>query len=88
MGYSYVTASGSVVAGECKLTSVIVVPTDPLSGAMTIYNATAATANTEVMQIHCGTAAGTTKTWSDPYGIVLDNMFVTITGCRSTVVWD
>jgi len=88
MGYKYVTASASIQPGRIMVTSVVATPNaQQASGTCTLYNATAATANTEVLKLNCGTA-GQSVSWSDPKGIMLSNLYVAVTCATATVVWD
>lgn len=92
MGSNYVTASKSLIAAtgqEIKLTSVICTPIAASDSAfVTLYNATAATANTEVLSLRCGSGSRSIC-WSDPSGInVRDNLYVTVNSAYATIVWD
>ena len=88
MGQKYVTASASIQPGPLMITSVIVTPNaGQLSATCTIYNATAATANTEIMKFVCGTAPQTI-TWGDSRGVEVQNMYVALTCATATVVWE
>lgn len=99
MGYRLVTASASLVlvnsnirTNPIKLTCVIVTPENEscTSAYVTLYNATAATADTEFMSFRCGTA-GKTVTWQDSTsGVVVAGgiLFVTINSAYATLVWD
>ncbi|GAJ04571.1 unnamed protein product [marine sediment metagenome] len=90
MGYSYVTAAKSIAAGEIKkITSVICTPLSnaAVSAQLTLYNATAATANTEIMHLRCGSAAQSVI-WSDSIGIGVTNLWAAVGSAYATIVWD
>ena len=95
MGHMYITASKSVVPyGSARATrpiSITSVVASPLSEAavsakVTLYDATAATANTEILSFICGTAPRTI-TWSDFNGIEVKNLYVAVGSAFATVVW-
>ena len=89
MGYDYVTASASIYVGNGVLKSVVVTPlaTGAACAQVTLYNATAATANTEMLWMHCGTAAQSIP-WTCETGIEFDNLYVAVNCAYATVVWD
>lgn len=88
MGGMVITASKAVRSGSLKLTSVVCTPSAAGDSAhCTLYNATAATANTEVMWFRCGSGAQTV-TWNDPNGYRLDNLYVAVNCAFATVVWN
>ena len=88
MGHVVLTAAGSCYVGECLLTSFVLTPNSgQLSATLTLYNATAATAGTEVMVVATGTAPSTVS-WSDPRGIKLDNLWAVPVCATATIVWD
>ena len=87
MGVKYSTGAVSCYVGQCVLTSVVLSPkAGQLSATITLYNATAATAGTEVMFLYAGTAPHTV-TWSDPEGILCDNLWAVTVCANATVVW-
>jgi len=90
MGNKYVTASASIIVGngqKIKITSVVCTPTTLSAGVTTLYNATAATANTEVMKIQAP-IDGSSAFWADPIGLEVDNLYVALSSAFATVVWD
>jgi len=98
MGHRLVTASIALVlydssnrTNKIKLTSVIASPVSEacVSAYVTLYNATAATANTEFMILRCGTSARSV-TWNDRYGIDIQAnvLFVAVNSAFATIVWE
>ena len=88
MGHSYVTASASILTQPGMLTSVLMSPDAAATAAtLILYDATAATANTEIMRFECGTSAQTVS-WSDHKGIEFDNLYVAVANGDATIVWD
>lgn len=89
MGHMFVTASKTVRAGPLHLTSFILSPLNEtvVSAIMTIYDATAATSNREVIFARTGTAS---KSVSENFGtgISMGNMYVVIAGGVATIVWN
>lgn len=88
MGHTYVTASASIIVGqETKITSVVCTPTTLSSGVTILYNATAATANTEVLKIQAPTD-GSSAFWHDSNGINVSNLYAAVSSAFATIVWD
>jgi hypothetical protein len=89
MGHSYVTASKSIRLGTTKITSVNVTPLNgAVCGHCTLYNATAATANAEVLYFHTGTANPRSVSWHDVNGLEVDNLWCAVNCAYATIIWD
>lgn len=95
MGWEFVTASKSVIPYNSSsntrpitLTSIVAGPLAEtgICARVTLYRATAATDGTQFMVISCGTAPRTI-TWSDPSGIDIDKLFITLNCAVATIVW-
>ena len=98
MGHVYVTASKALVLTDSNsrtaginLTSIIVTPLSEaaICAHVTLYGATAATANTEILDIRCGTAPRTI-TWCDPTGINVKGnvLYISCASAYATLVWN
>lgn len=89
MAHRRITASGVVYGGPGRLTSLLISPpaSPGVSAWATLYNATAATAGTEIFNLHCGTAPQSIY-WGDAIGLDFDALFVTINSCGATFVWN
>lgn len=97
MGHILVTGNRSLVlrdsnsrTARVRLTSVVCTPrtSGGVSAWATLYNATAATANTEFMVLRCGTSSETVV-WSDKHGIEINaNILWVWANCSLvTLVW-
>lgn len=97
MGHVFVTGSKSLTLSQTTsrtsricITSIIVTPLSEvaISAHFTLYDATAATANTEIVDIRCGTAPRTIV-WSDPTGLdVRGNiLYAACASAFATIVW-
>ena len=92
MGWKYQnTGSASAYVGQGVLKSVIASPqaNGATSAHVTVYNATAATAGTEMMYLYCGSAGNTkTVTWSSETGMLFSNLWCAVNCAVATLVWD
>jgi hypothetical protein len=97
MGHAYITASKALVLADSNsrtakinLTSLIVTPLSEaaICAHVTLWNATAATSDTEILDIRCGTAPRTIV-WSDSNGIEVEGsvLFITCASAYATLVW-
>jgi hypothetical protein len=87
MGSEYVSASASVYPGPAKITSVVCTPSTQSAGTVIVYNATAATAGTEVLKLR-SPIDGSSVLWSDKIGIEVGNIYVAVDSAWATIVWD
>ena len=89
MAWIYLSASQVIKPDQGLLQSVIISPEDTpgASAHVTLYNATAATAGTEIMHLHAS-SSGESLSWSLENGIQFDALYATINSAHATIIWD